>query len=177
MDCKVLMDGYEVFRGWILEHAELDVDSYITILSLASVLMLKSGCYDNVFHISGVLQQYISRCVVGGGAVMCNSNKMYHVKQKIADVDACTLYPGACIFMAGFLKGLPKALNSQDVYVIRVKYVNLNKRLEFPLASRIDQQDGVRNFTNKMEHVITYMYIYVYIYMLAKYFRIFDYIS
>ena len=31
MDCKVLMDGYEVFRQWMLEHTELDVDNYITI--------------------------------------------------------------------------------------------------------------------------------------------------
>ena len=27
MDCKVLMDGYEVFRQWMLEHTELDVDN------------------------------------------------------------------------------------------------------------------------------------------------------
>ena len=31
MDCKVLMDGYEVFRQWVLEHTELDVDKYIII--------------------------------------------------------------------------------------------------------------------------------------------------
>ena len=27
MDCNVLMDGYCVFRGWMLEQTELDVDS------------------------------------------------------------------------------------------------------------------------------------------------------
>ena len=27
IDCKVLMDGYCVFRDWMLEHTELDVDS------------------------------------------------------------------------------------------------------------------------------------------------------
>ena len=31
MDCKVLMDGYCVFRSWVLEHTELDVDNYIPI--------------------------------------------------------------------------------------------------------------------------------------------------
>ncbi len=41
MDCKVLMDGYEVFRGWMLEHTELDVDNFITIQSMASSFMLK----------------------------------------------------------------------------------------------------------------------------------------
>ena len=66
MDCKVLMDGYEVFRGWMLEHTGLDVDRYIIIQSLASSFMLTSGCYEHVFQISGVLQQFISSCVVGG---------------------------------------------------------------------------------------------------------------
>ena len=63
-----------VFRDWILEHTELDVDSYITIQSLANSFMLQSDCYENVFQTSGVLQQFMSRCVVGG-RVMCNSNK------------------------------------------------------------------------------------------------------
>ena len=38
MDCKVLMDGYEVFKKWVLEHTELDVYSYITIQFMASSL-------------------------------------------------------------------------------------------------------------------------------------------
>ena len=75
MDCKVLMDGYCVFRDWMLEHAELYVDSCITIQSLASSFMLKSGCYEHVFQISAVLQQFITRSVVGG-RVMTNSNSV-----------------------------------------------------------------------------------------------------
>ena len=67
MDCKVLMGGYEVFREWMLEWTELDVDYFITIQSFASTYMLKSCCYDNVYKLSGVLQQYSSRCVVGVG--------------------------------------------------------------------------------------------------------------
>ena len=64
MDCKVLMDGYEVFRQWVLEHTELDVDNFIKIQSMASSCMLKPGCYDNVYQISGAIQQFISRCVL-----------------------------------------------------------------------------------------------------------------
>ena len=62
MDCKVLMEGYEVFREWMLEWTELDVDYGITIQSLASTYMLKSGCYDNVYQLSGVLQLCINMC-------------------------------------------------------------------------------------------------------------------
>ena len=103
MDCNVLMDGYEVFRGWMLEHTELDVDNFITVQSMASPFMLKSGCYDSVYQISGVIQQLISKCVVGGRA-MTNSNKQYHVKKKTADFDASALYPSAMHYGGCFFK-------------------------------------------------------------------------
>ena len=45
-----------------------------------------------------------------GGRVMTNSNKQYHVKGKIADFDACSLYPSAMHFMDGLLKDKPKIL-------------------------------------------------------------------
>ena len=113
MDCKVLMYGYEVFRGWMLEHTQLDVDNFITIQSMASSFMLKSGWYHNVYQVSGAVQQFIAKCVVGG-RVMTNSNKQYHVKKKIADVDACPLYPSAMYFMAGFLTVLPKVISDSS---------------------------------------------------------------
>ena len=54
MDCKVLMDGYDVFRHWMLEHTELDVDHFITIQYMASSFMLLNyECYDNVYQTSG----------------------------------------------------------------------------------------------------------------------------
>ena len=89
MGCKLLMDGYEVFRRWMLEHTELDVYNFITIQSMASPFMVKSGCYDNVHQVSGAIQQFITKGVVGGRA-MTNSNKQYHVKKKTADFDACS---------------------------------------------------------------------------------------
>ena len=89
MDCKVLMVGYSVFREWMLEHTELDEDMVITIQALACSFMLKSGCYQNVYQLPGVVQQCITKCVVGG-RVMTNSNLQHHVKKMIADVGACS---------------------------------------------------------------------------------------
>ena len=70
------------------EHTELDVDNFITTQSMAPSFGLKSGCHDNVYQASGVIKQYITKCV--GGRVMTNSNKQYHCKKKIADFDACS---------------------------------------------------------------------------------------
>ena len=111
MVCKVLMDGYEVLRSWMLEHTRLDTDHCVTIQSLASGFMLKDSCYDNVLQISGVLQQYITRAAAGGRCVTAKS-KLYHVKTKISYVDACSLYPSAMYYMDGFLDGVPKLLKS-----------------------------------------------------------------
>ena len=166
MDCNVLMHGYGYFRSWVLEHTGLDIDHYITIQSLASDFMLEGGCYNNVFQISGVLQQYIARAVVGGRC-MKTSNNMYPVKKKVADVGACSLYPSAMYQMEGFLEGLPKVLTNlsydflkeQDGDFIRIKTIKLHKHSELPLTSKIDE-DGVRHFTNDMDNETIYIYIY-----------------
>ena len=105
------MDGYEVLRGWMLEHTGLDVYNSITIQSMASSFMLKSRCYDNVYQVPGVIQQFVSKRVVGG-RVMTANNEQYHIKKKIADFDVCSLYPSAMYFMLGCLMVLPKILTN-----------------------------------------------------------------
>ena len=80
---------------------------------MASSFMLKSGCYDNVYQISGVIQQYITKCVVGG-RVMTANNKQYHVKKKITDFDACSLYTSVMHVMDGLLEDRPKVLNDKS---------------------------------------------------------------
>ena len=67
-------------RGWMLEYTQLDVDSYVTLQSLSSDYKLKEGCYEGVAMFSGVVQHFISKCIVGGRC-MTNGNKMYHVKR------------------------------------------------------------------------------------------------
>ena len=77
---------------------------------------------------------------------MTNSNKMYHVKRKIADFDACSLYPSAMNRMLGYLIGKPKILNQSqlnykflkntDGYFIRIKITKVGKFRQFPLMSK-----------------------------------------
>ena len=118
----------------MLEHTGLDVYIFITTQSMASTLMLKSGCYQNGYQISGVLHQFITKCVVGG-RVATASNKQYHVNKKTTYFDACSLYPSAMNKMNGFLEGKPKVLSNtsykflkqQDGYFIRIEIIKLNK--------------------------------------------------
>ena len=85
---------------------------------------------------SGVVQHYISRCIVGGRC-MTNSDKMYHVKRKLADFDACSLYPSAMFRMLGYLKGTPNVsktlcynfLKQQSGYFIRITIKSIGNKL------------------------------------------------
>ena len=77
------------------------------------------------------MQQFMSKCVVDG-RVMTANNKQHHVTNKIADFDACSLYPSVMCFMEGFLKGLPNVLSvtsyelstQQDGYFVRIVIIS-----------------------------------------------------
>ena len=72
-------------------------------------------------------------------------------------------------FMDGFLKGLPQVLNNtsydfskrQEGYCVRIKLIDLNQHLDFPLTSKNGEKSGVRDFTNDMEHDIIYIDTFV----------------
>ncbi len=106
---------------------------------------MKSGCYNDVAMVSGVIQHFISQCVVGG-RTMTNSNEMWHVKCKTADFDCCAQYPSSMYRIDGYLKGVPKVIQShqlnykflkqQSGYFIKVKITKVGKYRQFPLLSK-----------------------------------------
>ena len=56
---------------------------------------------------------------------MTNGNKMYHVRGKRADFDACSLYPSAMRRIMGYLKGKPKILNNKTYDFVKNTMVSL----------------------------------------------------
>ena len=107
----------------------------------------------------------MSKCIVGGRC-MTNGNQMYHIMRKIADFDACSLYPSAMFRMLGYLMGSPKVLNSSqlnyetlnafDGYFIRIKITKINKHLQFPLVSKYND-NGVRLFSTDLVNEIIFI--------------------
>ena len=110
------------------------------------------------------MEQYSSLSRVVGGRVMTNSDKQYHVKGKLTDFDACSLYPSAMHYMDGFLEDKPKVLNNksyeflqlQDGYFIIIKILKQNKHLGFPLTSKM-YENGVREFIYDMDNELIYI--------------------
>lgn len=163
LDVKILREGYQIFRGWILSALGLDINNVWTIASLTDKYLLKQGVYDGVYKLAGIPRLFIQKCVVGG-RTMCSQNKMISLTAekngRIADLDAVSLYPSAFKRMGelgGVLKGKPKIikpqhlnmtfLNSVDGYFVKCKILRLGIKRDFPLASIINDK-GVRVFRN-----------------------------
>ena len=70
-----------------------------------------------------------------------------------------------CIVCQVCLMGLPKILRNtsyeflkqQDGQFVRIKIIKLNKHLDFPLTSRINEESGVGDFTNDMDNEMIYI--------------------
>lgn len=90
---------------------------------------------------------------------MTAENKIWHVSRQMADFDANGLYVSSTNRLA-YLKGVPKVLqqnqlnkkflDSVDGYFITIKIMNITKHRQFPLLTKVNEQRGVRYFTNDM---------------------------
>ena len=158
-DCKVLMKGYETFRGWINKALSIDIDSVWTIASLANKYLELQGVYEGVYKLSGLPQVFIQKCVVGG-RTMCRDNVKHKVEGvKMADYDGVSLYPSSMVRMKGTLMGVPKVLqanqlnynflSSCDGYFIKIKITRVGVKRHFSLLSEVNE-NGIRVFHNDM---------------------------
>ena len=153
MDVEVLKNGYEIFKQWMYEITKINLDYIISLPQLAYTFGINEGVFNDCYELSGMSREFIMRCMVGG-RTMTNSNKKYHIKEKLQDFDAVSLYPSA---MDSCLKGLPKVLNNEqlnmdflnsvDGYFIEVNIKDIKTKREFPLISKINKE-GVRDYSN-----------------------------
>lgn len=191
-DCEVLRDGFFMFSKMLNKisnivdeeifdlhenlYNKLDPIEHITISSLADNFLIKNGCYDDVYSLSGIVRCFIQKSVVGG-RVMAAFNKKHYFDgtktgNKIDLLDACSLYPSAMVRL-GFLKGKPKALETSkdhtyeeiqkyDGYFVRIKLLcdEIKIKRAFPLLSYIHPITKTRTFSDDMKY---YKYNYIYI--------------
>lgn len=160
-DVQVMMEGYFVFRGWIRDQLDVDIDNFLTVSSISDEYFKKEKCYKGCYTISGIPRFFIQNTVVGGRC-MSSNNEMFNITVRLNDFDGVSLYPSAMRRLGdigGYLKGTPKVLsneqlnmnflNSVDGYFIRIKLLRIRKKRDFPLVSVINKE-GVRMFTNEV---------------------------
>ena len=166
IDCVVLKDGYEKFRGQIKQVCDLDIKNYCTSASLANDFMITQGVYDGCFKISGVVRAFIQKCVYGG-KVMTRRNEKFSINTNTADYDCTSEYPSAMAEMEGVLMGSPKLLHKEqltkefldsvDGYFVKVLCNNnSSKNLDFPMLSVVDN-NGIRQYTNDTQNKFFYL--------------------
>lgn len=159
-DVSILKQAYLKFREQILEITKIDIMTLISLPQLADDFFKSKGVYNGCYSISGVAQDFIRKCAIGG-RVMTSNNEKWHVKdKKISDFDAVSLYPSAMKRLDGYLKGLPKVLtedecqtfseNNFDYYFVEIEILSVGITRDFPLIS-IKDKSGIRDFTNNLE--------------------------
>ena len=154
-DVEVLKLGYEKFGTMLKENCDLNVIDFMSSAQLAHQYMLNRKVFDDVCEVSSIPRDYIMKCMVGG-RTMCANNKKHHIKGRLQDFDAVSLYPSAMYRLGGYLQGKPKVLTELnydflkncDGYFIQIKIKKVNKNYAFPQMSYIND-DGVRIFTNE----------------------------
>lgn len=167
-DCLTLFEGYMKFRKWILESINIDIDYFISIPSVSHKYLINEDVYLDCYQLSGVPREYIQQCI-RGGRVMTRLNKKYHIKKKIQDFDAVSLYPSAMERIGkigGFLKGDPRVITGSgrdgkgeiefeeikkyDGFFIRIKIKSIGKRYKFPLLN-YKNKDGILKYTDDIK--------------------------
>lgn len=168
IDCEVLKKGYNIFKKWI-KKLDINIDNVISSASLADIYFFKNNCFDEVYEYSGIIQNFIQGCVVGGRVMCCGNEKIknniddYDDDDILNDLDAVSLYPSSMVRIKGYLKGKPKILKNEqlnkkfldtvDGYFIDIKITDIGIERNFPLMN-FKNKKGIRIFTNMMDNEI-----------------------
>jgi hypothetical protein len=165
MDVEILGKGYLIFRDWILNYFDEDINTHLTLPSVVTNIFLKRGVFDGCYELSGLPRDFIAKSMIGGRCMLARNTK-HKVKARLNDLDATSLYPSGMKRMKGFMKGQPKPLapeqtnktflDSTDYYFVSVRIKKVNKHLDFPLL-RMITDDGRKTFTNEMEGQVVYL--------------------
>lgn len=156
IDVQVLTNGYNTFKKWMIDDFAINIDFIPTMASLANRYLTKEGCYDDVVSLGGKPQQFIQGTVVGGRVMTEDNKKILTYDRPVVDFDGVSLYPSSMYRIPGFLKGKPKVLKrfnychlkDYDGYFIDIQIISVRIKRHFPLLSYIDENSGVRKFTN-----------------------------
>ncbi len=161
-DTSILAHAFSKFREQIQEVCDMDIISLVSLPQLADRYLKSKGVYDGCYAFSGIAQDFIRRCCVGGRC-MSNSNQKFKLSgEALSDFDAVSLYPSAMAAMKGYLKGFPRVIQEYeiddwkqfktevDAYFVEIEVLSHTTDREFPLQS-VKTPEGIRNFTNDID--------------------------
>lgn len=161
LDVEVLKGGYEIFRGWMQEVCNLDIDNAVSIPQIANTFGLNSGVFGGCYKISGVARDFIQKCVVGGRC-MTRRNEKFRINHDVDDFDGVSLYPSAMNRMDGFLMGKPKVITDEikkqimsQLFATEEQTIEEKTEVEIKILNKLFSYDSSTNY--KASSPIAYM--------------------
>jgi len=158
-DVNILSQAYTCFRKQVMKITKIDIINLISLPQLSDEYFKHQGVYNGCYSISGIAQNFIRRCCVGGRVMISENKKETYKGVEISDFDAVSLYPSAMSRLDGYPMGLPKVIPSADIinfesaktqydsYYVQIVIKDIRIKRAFPLLS-IKNKAGIRNFTN-----------------------------
>lgn len=165
LDCVVLYEAFNTFRGWISEAIDIDIltAKCLTASSISRKVLQSQSCLVDCHSHSGSYLEFMSKFCIGG-RTMCSNNEKHIAHGETDALDANSLYPSAIVELGGYLKGKPKRLNSKNYediknntgYFVRIRILKVGVERSMPLISKKDD-DGIRIFTNDLLNDVHYV--------------------
>ncbi len=167
MDVEILAQGYRRLREMFMKVTNgLSIDFCVSVNQLTNEALVREGCTDGVYELSGVPRDFIQNCVAGGKCMMRENTKQKVLGKRLADFDATSLYPSAMREMLGFLRGIPKPLPANTTYeeaerltergrigmwFAKCRVSDIETRWELPIPNYYDEKRSCRTFSNDPE--------------------------
>ena len=165
LDCVVLYDAYNTFRGWIIDAIGIDILNHkcLTASGIARKVLQNKGCLEDCYSHSGSYLEFMTKFCIGG-RTMCSNNEKQIAHGETDALDANSLYPSAIAELGGYLKGTPKKLKTkkyEDIknktgYFVRIRILKIGVERSMPLISKMDDE-GIRIFTNDLLNDMHYV--------------------
>lgn len=145
-DCLVLKRAMQTFRKTCREIMDVDIHSFLTISSFADYVAARSGCYANVYEMSGNLRAYVESAIYGGRVMYDQKSKGKLMKGNFQDYDGNSLYPSA-MRRLDREKGLPagpamrltkdlfESWEKFNMCILTVRITKVNKKQRLPFIA------------------------------------------
>lgn len=162
LDCITLRAGLHKMRELIQHITNLDIFQFLTISSIGFEFAKMNKCLDETCMISGNLQRFLKKFVIGGRVGLRNNEKQYIV-DKMQNFDAISLYlssmmrmnvsKGKMVLIKGDnlitpnFKLNPEIFSKYSQYFVACRVV-INKEQQIPMISVKDKTTLVREWTN-----------------------------
>ena len=166
-DVKIQRIIYNKLADELKQSLGIDLINYLTSSSISDNYFSEEVYYPNgnLYKVGGHVREFISKAIYGGRC-MTAFNKKWHTQQRLADIDAKSLYPSA-IKRVWTVEGKPEVLKGIDssivhnhmpdyllpyntsngigAFIVEIKITAINKHYALPMIVKKTKDGNVND--------------------------------